>query len=84
MYVHLKIMQNTVNEKWWMFVFLKNIKNNKNAKYTHPKPPHLSNSQSRGTYIYRERERKRDREREKQQKYICILYIVGGRLRGTI
>ena len=26
MHVHLKIMQNTVNEKWWMFVFEKTLK----------------------------------------------------------
>ncbi len=33
MYVHLKIMQNTVNEKWWMFVNLKkHKKTTKNAK----------------------------------------------------
>ena len=33
MYVHLKIMQNTVNEKWWMFGFLKkHKKTTKNAE----------------------------------------------------
>ena len=37
MYVHLKIMQNTVNEQWWMFAFLKkHKKQQKNAKCWHP------------------------------------------------